>query len=60
VTATDTTTSPRDDLITSTVLAVILRVAGPVVVDHRLVWQVCEGTAWRAIGDALFDAQRYL
>ena len=26
----------------------------------RLVWQVCDVEAWRAIGDALFTAQRYL
>lgn len=27
---------------------------------NRLVWQVCDLQAWRAIGDAWFDAQRYL
>ena len=31
-----------------------------VCVDRRLVWQVCDRVAWRAIGDALFDAQRCL
>jgi hypothetical protein len=26
----------------------------------RVVWQVCDRVAWRAIGDALFEAQRYM